>query len=239
MLFACESQGSNGTYLITGASKSKLEGYPQLERVVNQNRASRFFPEEQEEIRQKTASNRSATTKLINDPDFIELMRNQFQEVREWEIAEGYWKQEKRLIDDEVAKDIRQKTETPRARNQEACKARKIEIQSLKQDWKGPQHLVQAKIKEAQDMARNAMLEITGVARQCYHHHKTTGTTKKNEGWPCYLIGCNRLVLAGCATVYIGSTNGNSHQESTGKETTTRKGEIPGSAPKPSPMPNP
>lgn len=113
MLFACESQGSNGTYLITGASKSKLEGYPQLERVVNQNRASRFFPEEQEEIRQKTASNRSATTKLINDPDFIELMRNQFQEVREWEIAEGYWKQEKRLIDDEVAKDIRQKQKLP------------------------------------------------------------------------------------------------------------------------------
>lgn len=43
VLFACESPGSNGTYLITGASKSKLEGYPQLERVVNQTEPVGFF----------------------------------------------------------------------------------------------------------------------------------------------------------------------------------------------------
>lgn len=82
VLFVCESLGSNGTYLITGASKSKLKGYPQLESVVNQNRTKRFLPEEREEIRQKTASNRSAAMKVINDPDFIELEKNHFRDVR-------------------------------------------------------------------------------------------------------------------------------------------------------------
>lgn len=75
-LFVRACLGCNGTFLITGASKSKLKGYSQLERVVNQNRANRFFPEEQEEIRQKIASSRSAAMKVINDPDFVELMRN-------------------------------------------------------------------------------------------------------------------------------------------------------------------
>lgn len=170
VLFICESLGSTGIYLITGASKSKLKGYPQLERVVNQNRTNRFFSEEQEEIRQKTASNRSAAMRVINDPHFIERMRNQFRDMREWETAEGYWKREKRLIDDEVAKYIKQIKETPTARNEEAYKARKLEIQNLKQNWKGRQDLVQAKTKDAQKMARRAKLEITGIARQCAWH---------------------------------------------------------------------
>lgn len=76
VLFFCESLGSNGTYLITGASKSKLKGHAQLECVVNQNRASRFFPEVQKEIRHKIVITRSAATKLMNDRDFIELLRN-------------------------------------------------------------------------------------------------------------------------------------------------------------------
>lgn len=75
---------------MTSASKSKLKGYPQLERAINQNRASSFFLEEQEKIRQKIASNQSATTKVINDPDFIELMKVQIEVVHEWEIAEEY-----------------------------------------------------------------------------------------------------------------------------------------------------
>lgn len=166
VLFVCESLGSNGTYLITGASKSKLKGYPQLERVVNQNRTDRFFPEEQEEIRQKTASNRSAAMKVINDPEFIELKQNRFRDLREWEIAEAYWKQEKRIIDDAVAKDIKQIKETPSARNEEAYKAKKLEIQSVIQNWKRQQDFVQAKIKDAQEMARRAKLEITGIARE-------------------------------------------------------------------------
>lgn len=170
VLFVCESLGSNGTYLITGASKSKLEGYPQLERVANQNRANRFFPEEQEEIRQKTASNRSAAMKVMNDPDFLEVMRKQFRDVCEWEVEERYWKLEKKLIDNEIAKDIRQIKETSRARNEEAYTARNLEIQSLKQNWKGPQDLAQARIKDAQEMVRNAKLEITGVASQCAWH---------------------------------------------------------------------
>lgn len=88
----------------------------------------------------------------------------------EWEVEERYWKLEKKLIDDEIAKDIRQIKETSRARNEEAYTARNLEIQSLQQSWKGPQDLVQARIKDAQEMVRNAKLEITGVARQCAWH---------------------------------------------------------------------
>ena len=39
-------------------------------------------------------------------------------------------------------------------------------IQCLKQNWKGLPILVQAKIKHSNEMARNARLEITGVAKQ-------------------------------------------------------------------------
>lgn len=108
--------------------------------------------------------------KVINDPKVIEIMGNQFRDMRGWEIAEGYWKQEKSLIDDEVAKEIKQIKESPSARNEEAYKAKKLEIQILKQNWKGRQDLVQAKIKDAQEMARRAKLEITGIARQYARH---------------------------------------------------------------------
>lgn len=62
------------------------------------------------------------------------------------------------------------KKDTPSARNEEAFKARKLEIQSLKQNWKRQQDLVQAKIKNAQEMARRAKLEITGIAREQAWH---------------------------------------------------------------------
>lgn len=49
--------------------------------------------------------------------------------MREWEIKEGYGNQSKRIIDDEVAKEIRKIEETPRARNEEAYKARTTELE--------------------------------------------------------------------------------------------------------------
>ena len=85
VLFVCESLGNNGTCLITGASRSKLNPYAQLEHAVNGNRAMTLFPEEQKDILQKIKNNRRAIEQVIKAPDFIELMKKEFREVEKWE----------------------------------------------------------------------------------------------------------------------------------------------------------
>lgn len=163
VLFVCENQGKNGTSLITGGSKSKLEGYAPLQLAVNQNRASSFFPEEREDIRQKTASNRRATEKMMNDPSFVEEMNTKFEVVRKWEIVKGYWNEEKRKIEKEVAKEIRR---IGKVRKGSKDKAKRCKIQGVKLDRKDEQEFIIARIREAQKMANKALLEITAEARQ-------------------------------------------------------------------------
>lgn len=178
----------------------------------------------------------------MRDPDFIKLMKNQFEDVPKWDIKEGYWNQGKRIIDDEVAKVIRRIEETPRARNEAAYKAKRKKIQSPKQNWEGPQSLVKEKIREAQEMAGNARLEITGVARQrAWHLASPLDYQEQKEERGVAMLSDQLQPISSCWMrhgIYrfnqwqqpsVVNWKGNDHEE----------GKIPGSAPKPLPMPNP
>lgn len=106
--------------------KPQLSGYDDLGRAVNQIRATRSFPEEQEDIWQKLASSRRATARVMNEPDFTELMTRRVEEVGKWEMEEGYWNQKRAIIDDGVAEKIRQIIRLPRKQNEAAHKGRRV-----------------------------------------------------------------------------------------------------------------
>lgn len=187
MLFVCESLENNGTCLITGASKSKLGGYDQLQTAVNQNRAGRFLPEERDEIRQKAACYRNATEEMKKDRIFIEQMKPQFDELQKWEA-------EKTRINGMKGGG----KGAPRAQGGGAYKA-------LKQKRKDRRSELKAKIIEAELMVKKAALVITGEARKraresalpqdYFDHTKERGLAmmsdrlqKVNPCWMCHGI---------------------------------------------------
>lgn len=76
VIFLCERprKDGHGTTIITGASKVKLKGYPELERAINQGRADRFTSNEIDEIQEKIEKNRDAVKSVLRTDEFRQAM---------------------------------------------------------------------------------------------------------------------------------------------------------------------
>lgn len=95
VLFLSESPTKAGIEPITGGSRMRIKGFPQLQRLTDKARAARFAVSEQKDIKEKIARNRNLIASLMDTEAFKKAQPGEFSELNKCESEESYSLQRK------------------------------------------------------------------------------------------------------------------------------------------------
>lgn len=163
MLFLCECRGKDGTHIITGASKFKLNHYPELELTINEGRVNRFTKSESEKIKKYINENRAAAIEVQETDAFKKMMSIELEQLASAQEDEKRANQQLKTNQDEKSRKIK---EYVAQAGKATSKDKKAAIQTIRHSFNALIEISKKEIKDAQEKARSVRQELLGAARK-------------------------------------------------------------------------
>lgn len=205
VLFISESPQKDGIGFITGASQIKLRGYPQLELIMNNSRASRFTGDEVDAIQGKIRENRATMRRYRTGNGSTQTMNKEFEKLASSYKVKIDLIEQRRILKQNTAIKIAHIRPSSESLDEATHKDKIAEIQDIRRDAKNQQIFIGKQLRNREKAINNAISELEGAARKTtrelappedYWDHSEergmsllpNGLREVNPCWSCYSL---------------------------------------------------